>query len=131
LRVSRAIRHGSKIYQGLRLGYPEGRVCVSRSDMPEDFQSVVRKALEDKLPKLAGTHADKRILLLEKDNLPRDYTEFAKVIESLKGEFPDLAKIDEVWVVNTVGWANEGCLFFYRVWPGGVTAKFRVNGRSS
>lgn len=99
--------------------------------MPEDFQSVVRKALEDKLPKLAGTHADKRILLLEKDNLPRDYTEFAKVIESLKGEFPDLAKIDEVWVVNTVGWANEGCLFFYRVWPGGVTAKFRVNGRSS
>jgi hypothetical protein len=111
--------------------YPEGRVCVSRSDIPDDFQLVVRKALEDKLPKLAGTRADKRILLFEKDNLPRGYTEIGKVIESLKGEFPDLAKVDEVWVVNTVARVSEGCLFFLRVWPGGVTAKFQVNGRSS
>lgn len=50
--------------------YPEGRIYVSRSDMPEDFPSVVSKALKDKVPKLAGTHADKRILLFEKDNLP-------------------------------------------------------------
>jgi hypothetical protein len=109
--------------------YPERRVYVMRSDMPEDFQSVIRKALDDKLSKLAATQADKRILLLEKDNTPRGYTEIGKAIESLRDEFTHLSKVDEIWVANTVAWASESCLFFYRVAPSGVTAKFRLDAR--
>ena len=81
---------------------PEGRVCVMRSGVPDNLRSVVRKALEDKLDKLTGTTADQRILLFEKDNLPRGYTEIGRVVESFVADLPDLAMIDQIWVVNTV-----------------------------
>jgi hypothetical protein len=106
--------------------HPEGGIYVARSGMPQGFDCVVGRALEDKLPKLAAARADKRILLFEKDNLPHGYVEICKILDSLGGGLPDLLKIDEVWVVNTVSWASGGGLFFYRVWPGGITDKFRV-----
>ena len=62
-----------------------------RSDIAlKDFKSVVRKALEDKLPKLAGTPADRRILLFELDNVPRSPMEITDALEILRGELPRL-----------------------------------------
>lgn len=104
----------------------EGRVFVARSEMPETFAEVLKQALGDKLPKLAGTPADGRILLLEKDNLPRGYAEVARCIDRFEIDFAELASIQEVWIANTVSWASEGAVFFYQVWPGGVTDKLKV-----
>ncbi len=104
----------------------EGSVCVMRSHMPETLGGVVSKALHDKLPKLLNTPADRRILLLEKDNLPRGYVEIAQTIESLELEFTRLSEVDSIWVVNTVAWESEMVVWFLKIWPGGVTTRFRV-----
>ena len=109
----------------------KGSVCVMRSHMPETLAAVLRKVLHDKLPKLLHTPADRRILLLEKDNLPRGYVEIAKTIESLEAEFPKLVEVDAMWVVNTVAWESEGVVWFLRIWPGGVTTRFRVPDQSA
>ncbi len=97
--------------------YPEGRVYVMRSDMPEDFESVVRKALEDKLPKLAKTPADKRILLFEMDNVPRSPMEITDVLETVRPEFSDLGIVDEVWCLCTAARDTEQRYIVTRVWP--------------
>ncbi len=97
--------------------YPEGRVYVMRSDMPEDFESVVRKALEDKLPKLARTPADRRILLFEMDNTPRSPLEITAALETLKGEFSEFDLVDEFWCALTAGREREGSFLVSRVWP--------------
>lgn len=107
-------------------GHP-GSLSLGRYGMPNTFAEVVRKALCTKLPKLISTQAEKRILLLEKDNLPHGYVEIALSIESMEAEFPDLRHIDQIYVVNTVAWETENVLFFYAVWPGGVGLRFRVN----
>ena len=106
-------------------GHP-GTLSLGRCEMPNTFAEVVRKALRTKLPKLISTQVEKRILLLEKDNLPHGYGEIAQSIESMEAEFPDLRHIDQIWVVNTVAWETENSLFFYAVWPGGVGLRFRV-----
>jgi hypothetical protein len=97
--------------------YADGRVLVGRSDMPENFRDVIKKALDTKLPKLAATTSDERILLLEMDNVPRNPIEVTDAIDSLQREFPDLAKIEEVWCALTNGWETEGSVFFTRAWP--------------
>jgi len=103
--------------------HPEGRVFVFRSGMPETFMDVIRKAVRDKIPKLLATPADRRVLLLEKDNIPRGYAEAARHLDIAMAisEAPD-----EVWIVNTAGWEMGGDLWFMRIWPGGVSARFRM-----
>ncbi len=106
----------------LRIGkddspYPEGRVYVMRSGMPEDFPSVVRKALQEKLRKLAGTLADRRILLFEMDNIPRSPTEITDALETLEAEFPDLKSVNECWCSLTAAREREGKYVVSRVWP--------------
>ena len=111
--------------------YPEGRVYVMRSDMPKDFKSVVRKALEDKLPKLAGTPADRRILLFELDNVPRSPMEITDALEILRGEFPALDRVDEIWCPLTAARDNEqACTSLHECGreakPSGRTSPFQL-----
>jgi hypothetical protein len=109
----------------------KGSVCVMRSHLSDTLAGVLRKALHDKLPKLLDTPAGIHVLLLEKDNLPRGYVEIAKTIESLQPEFPKLVELNAIWLVNTVAWESEGVVWFLRIWPGGVTTRFRVPGQSA
>ena len=104
----------------------EGRVFVGRSAMPDTLKRVIMKSLSEKLPKLVHTPADRRVLVLEKDNVPRGYVEIGQIIESVSHEFLDLAKVDEIWIVNTVAWEKEQVVFFYKIWPGGVSNRFKV-----
>ena len=97
--------------------YPEGRVAVGRSRLPDSFQDVVRTALERKLPKLVAAGCDKRILLLEMETGVHSPGDVTDAITSLQRDFRDLAKTDEVWCVLTMGWEREGTLQFYQVWP--------------
>jgi len=87
-----------------------GDCHISRSDIPSDLGIVVEKALKTKIPKLIKTVADRRILLLERDQV--DESEIYREIVRLAQNFPDLAKIDEIWFANTSMLTSEGCVYF-------------------
>lgn len=67
-----------------------------------DIDATVRKALDAKLPKLANTAADKRILLLERNQWYLDEMRIWQVIQSRASDFPLLSKINEIWFAETV-----------------------------
>jgi len=130
LRVLSSIPEGTSLHKVPNVGFElalrirksqspttAGRILVLRSDMPDDFRQVVRKALKDKLPKLTKTRANIRILLLELDNMPVSELEIADSLQAMKEEYPDLATIDQIWSPVTVG-RDIGCEYFAtRVWP--------------
>jgi hypothetical protein len=101
-----------------RISDPHGMVSITSWDpklkLAEPSQSFiprVKKAIEDKLPKLCGDKrfmlpdqrivlVDRRILLLELvDRSLFSLWELAKVIETLSPCFPDLDKV-EVWATD-------------------------------
>lgn len=106
--------------------HPQGAVFVGRSGMPDTFGQVVDRALERKLPKLLATEADERILILEKARTPRGYVEVTKAIDKLKSKFLKIVALNEVWVVNTIEWDKSASLWFLKVWPNGVGARFTL-----
>ena len=89
-----------------------GNCLISRHKMPGNLEAIVAKALTTKIPKLAGTPADKRILLLERDQMALADSEIYREIVRLAPKFPDLAKIDEIWFVNTSILSSEGWAYF-------------------
>ena len=69
---------------------------------PTDIGCSVEKALEAKLPKLAKTPADVRILLLERSQWSLSETQIWQEIQSRRVAFPLLTEIDEIWFAETV-----------------------------
>jgi hypothetical protein len=107
----------------------KGKVFVMRSNVPESFEGVIRKAFSDKLPKLVAANTDRRVLLLERGSVPGD-VQFVKTIELVRKDFPQLSKVSEIWVGNTAAWERENVVWFARVWPDAGTARFRVKSDS-
>lgn len=101
----------------------EGKIFFGRYVPPDTLAEVMRTALSTKLPKLVGTNADKRILLLEKNDILHGYFKTHEVISSVGQHFAELSKIDEIWLANTVAWESENYLNFCRVWPDVVMEK--------
>ena len=90
----------------------EGNCLISRHKMPANLEAIIAKALTTKIPKLAGTPADKRVLLLERDQMALGDSEIYREIVRLAPKFPDLARIDEIWFANTSILASEGWAYF-------------------
>jgi hypothetical protein len=107
-------------------GHPGGLHFV-QSHMPENFLDVVRKALQDKLPKLAVATANRRVLLMEKDTLPHTYWDVADCIASLESSFEEFSRIDSVWLADVERWQAGGKLWFVHVWPKRVDDVFVVD----
>jgi hypothetical protein len=80
----------------------EGAPPLIRRYGPVNVAETVEKALMAKLPKLVGTVADKRILMLERSQWSLSEKDIHDEIERRRLTFPDLAKVDEVWIVETV-----------------------------
>ena len=80
-----------------------------------DLSSTIRTALEKKLPKLVATEADKRILMLERDQWHVDHAAIAAELECLRDDFPKLALVDEIWIAETHH--NRHLVFFDPVRP--------------
>lgn len=78
----------------------EGFVIVQRYGELRVVESV-RKALDKKLAKLAATEADIRILMLERDQAWIDSDEILEHVEALRPQFPMLATVTEIWIVDT------------------------------
>ncbi len=96
-----------------------GRVFVGRCGMPETDELVIRRAMKTKIPKLISCNVSHRILLLEAETNERNSAAIAKAIGTLQPMYPELAKVDEVWVADTVSHESSD-LRFCQVWPGGV-----------
>jgi hypothetical protein len=71
---------------------------------PKDkpFSDVLQKALAAKLPKLVAARADSRILLAEDASIALGLTIFAREIDAARNSFPELARIDSVWLAHEV-----------------------------
>ncbi len=89
-----------------------GKLHVRRQQMVDDFSDVVAKALRSKLPKLVATVADRRILLLERQHM--------NLLPSrMLAEIETLAAVNEIWIVETMAWDSERCVFF-EYYKGGI-----------
>jgi hypothetical protein len=66
-----------------------------------DMASTVKTALKRKVPKLAGTRAAKRLLMLERDQWHVDHAALAREIEVCRPDFPAMASVDEIWIAET------------------------------
>jgi hypothetical protein len=74
---------------------------VIRRYGPFDLPATVRTAVENKLPKLLATKADRHLLMLERDQWHVDHTAITSELKRLRGDFPNLVLLDEVWIAET------------------------------
>jgi len=89
-----------------------GNCLISRDKMPGDLGIIMEKALRTKIPKLVKTAADQRILLLEREQIGLGDSQVYREVVKLAPKFPDIAKIDEIWLANTSILASEGWAYF-------------------
>jgi len=95
----------------------EGRIFFMRDKLPASLTEVVRTSFTKKLPKLVATDADSRILLLEQNDIAHGSGTIHDAVKSVGQEFPEMAKIDEIWVVMTIEWERYDYLSYFRVYP--------------
>jgi hypothetical protein len=67
---------------------------------------TVEKALRDKLPKLTGTQADRRLLMLERDQGWLEPNAIYAEVERLRPHFAALAAVDEIWIMDTASFED-------------------------
>lgn len=102
----------------MRLPGMAGSCLVARDKMPGDLEAIVEKALRTKISKLAATAADKRLLLLERDQMALGDNEIYAQFVKLAPAVPDLARIDEIWIANTSSFLRALDVLFADRWPG-------------
>ena len=97
-----------------RVAEPGGKLLIRRyGDIRLD--EVIEKALRTKLPKLARTTADTRMLLLERDPFTLAPLHIYDAIEQQRAVFPDLADVQEIWIVEAPGFTTDHqCAYFER-----------------
>jgi hypothetical protein len=84
-----------------------GSCLIARDKMPRTLEAIVEKALRTKIPKLVATAAEKRLLLLERDQIAFSDSQIYAQIVKIGPSFPDLARIDEIWMANTAILSSE------------------------
>jgi hypothetical protein len=85
-----------------------GRLNVRRQQVGNDFGDVVKKALSTKLPKLARQQADKRVLILERRHMNLVPKQILDEIKRQAPSFPQLTAVDEIWLLETIGFEPGG-----------------------
>ena len=98
-------------------GDESGALHVRRQQVDVNLGQVIEKALTKKIPKLVNTKADKRILLLERQHMNLLPESMLKEIGDRRASFPDLARVDEIWIVETI---------FYGTAFGGTYLRFEL-----
>jgi hypothetical protein len=91
-----------------------GKLHLRRQQIESNLGEVIEKALKEKLPKLVRTHADKRILLFERQHMNLHPKNMFDEVEKQKPMFPDLALVDEIWIPETMFYEGESYLRFER-----------------
>jgi hypothetical protein len=78
---------------------------------------VVENALSAKLPKLVRAEADRRLLLLERDEFTLPEEAINNEIERRRSSFPELNKVHEIWFAETVFFESQGHVEFSLLKP--------------
>ena len=94
-----------------------GALHVRRQQIDANLGDVVDKALRNKVPKLVNTKADKRIFLLERQHMNLLPEMMLKEVDDRRSSFPDLALVDEIWIIETI---------FYGTAFGGTYLRFEL-----
>jgi hypothetical protein len=105
-------------FRNVESGSSAGYCWLGRADKPDTLDAIVEKAIRRKVPKLARTNADRRILLLQREQMSMSETEILAGIEKLASRYPALARVDEVWMANTSIMDSEGWVYLSRLHRG-------------
>ena len=89
-----------------------GALRVRRQQVGNDFGDVIGKALRRKLPKLVAQKADKRILILERQHMNLVPEQILDEIEKQSAGFSELSAVDEIWILETIGYEQSGYFGF-------------------
>jgi hypothetical protein len=92
-------------------------VWVSRMLPTDSLTAIVRRALDRKLRKLVAEPATRHVLLLEKADFVHGHSKIRVAIDSMAHDFPELERVDEIWLVITGSWETENVLFFAELCP--------------
>lgn len=106
----RIIRLLAKVYADPT--YP-GTLAIRRFFELDTLEQVVNKALDQKLPKLISTMAEKRIFLLEREQMMLSEQTICEKIEAQASTYPELAEV-EIWFAETPFYARDGVVYFKR-----------------
>jgi hypothetical protein len=116
------------VVQTFELPDTDGVLAVGRILPSGDpFDAVLDKALNQKVPKLAATRADKHILLLEDGGVAIGFAKIGMGLDARVEKLPELKKVDEVWTIHTMEWKSKGHAMFVRVWPGWTGQRFWID----
>ncbi len=94
-----------------------GILHVRRQQVEDSLDKVIEKALRKKLSKLVNTKAVNRILLLERQHMNLDPQRMLDEIEKRRASFPDLVRVDEIWIIE---------MPFYGTAFGGTYVRFEL-----
>ena len=102
-----------------------GAVHIRRQQTNDDLADIIEKALRKKLPKLVNTPADRRILLLERQHMNPAPKRMLGEIDQRRALFPELARVDEIWILETVfyGMAFGGTYLRFELYENGGLAR--------
>ncbi len=98
--------------QSMHLPGDAGVTLISRGPMPKNLGDIVEEALRRKLPKLVKTAADRRLLLIERQHISLGDTSIMQQIGRIAPNFPELNRVDEIWIVDTSILESEGWVYF-------------------
>ena len=105
-------------FRNAATGDSTGYCWLGRADKPDTLDKIVEKAIKRKVPKLARAKADKKLLLLQREQMSMSESEVLTEIEKLASLHPDLAKVDEIWMANTSIVESEGWVYLSRLHRG-------------
>lgn len=114
IRVSGGRSYEIQIYVRVTPIPGKGSLTVRRQQMEDTLNDVIQRALVRKLPKLVQTKADKHVLILERQHMNLFPSRILQEIEAQRSRFPELASVDEIWILETMFYDREGYLRFER-----------------
>jgi hypothetical protein len=106
-------------------------VWVWRTLPADTLKVVVRRALDRKLKKLVAESATRHVLLLEQADIAHGHSNIRTAIDELSHEFPELARVDEIWLAITTCWETEDVLFFSELYPNVMDRRLKLDLRTS
>jgi hypothetical protein len=87
-----------------------GRLLILRAESPRHFETMIHEQLQRKLGKLVLASADRHVLLFE--NSDGRWSAGQLRVELDAGvEFPDLRRLDEIWMADTTQWSQASLAF--------------------
>jgi len=89
-----------------------GALHVRRQQVKNDFSEVIRTVMEKKVTKLVAQRADKHVLILERQHMNFVPKQILDEVRKQAVTFPLMASVDEVWILETIGYQPGGHFLF-------------------